>query len=54
MVFLPESNAGTKYAKVFPVPVPASTTTGFANRTAFPTACAIFNCAERGRKPLIF
>src|SRR5689334_20119317 len=47
----PESSAGTRYAKVLPVPVPASTTSGARFSSASATRPAIASCERRGVNP---
>src|SRR5207248_8099001 len=44
---LPERIAGTRYASVFPVPVPASTIRCRRSVIACSTACAICSCPRR-------
>src|ERR1700733_13587442 len=47
MTRLPERITGSKYASVFPVPVPASTIRCRFSSSACSTACAICNCPRR-------
>ena len=44
---LPERIAGTKYASVLPVPVPASTIRCFLSASALSTASAMRSCPSR-------
>src|SRR4029453_1545427 len=51
MTLPPYSSAGTRYANVLPVPVPASATSCVREAIARAIACDISSCCERKRNP---